>query len=969
LNNTKKLESWIDGLGFQEIRESECLQRLKHVRLLGTMRYIVELVSEPNRYDHSLNVAFLSYCYLEQLVVDEKDKLFSVLIALLHDIGHLPFSHASEVFFKEAWGKYHTSHGGRIARQLARVLELRSKNELAKMVNDASKYFQSRSKSNSTFNEIALDEVFHGVLSADTLDGIFKASSAIGLACPDPIKIVEGLYSDDDGMYMDAESGKLAHEFIRLKESIYNDYVYSAAGMAAEAMLTKALNLGFQELVDMDEFLRFDDNDALEQLLSSDRSRPLMVDLEERNIYYSMKEVGKEKYRLIKEVFTRDCHNVSRSASVARGIENELNGRIGDKERVNIIIHPTIRLRFPGRYEWQNGLFHMPIPLKAIERVGKTRKHYGIELEVVVHPECIDNLRNIRIKNSVSFVQHGTSITALRHRSTQNEKSKGAHPTPEMIVEYLAYWAINSKIQKILDPASGDGIFLKWSAKRLMELGLDHRKAVKRVFGIEREEFEWQESMNIVLEGTKLRKKNIIRRNFFDYINELQKEGLSPKYDVIIGNPPYIRADQFESRELAIRCCKEMRVNINGRVSSWAPYVICALSLLKDNGRMAMVLPFELLSTDYAKPVREYLSNRFSSLKFVFFKQSVFKSALQNVLLLLASNDSDPGIYKIEVKNENSLAKISKKNMIKVSNSQSWIKGKWTDILVDHRVHNIMLDSLKSDYVCNLSAIATIKIGLVTGANKKFVFNNSQVEKLKIGQNFLSPIVTRAVMLPGAIYSDEDFTKQCQEDLPSHLLSIPATANIKNDKNLKAYLDKCKRENVHLGYKCRTRWPWYSVPMQPSPDAFMTYMSHNQVRLVLNQTKVLSTNNIHNIYFSKEFDVNTRRAITTAFYSTLTQLSLELLGRGYGGGVLKIEPSEFRKGFIINPPMIKPEILMELSNMIEDVNSALLGGAKNVYSEIDDILLRKVLGLKPAQVRQLQNAYKYLRERRLMRNQ
>lgn len=78
-------------------------QRLRRIKQMGSS-YIVYHTAEHTRFAHSLGVYEIvqRMCYENKDIaqaIDEKDKIIVMLAALLHDIGHGPFSHAFESVF------------------------------------------------------------------------------------------------------------------------------------------------------------------------------------------------------------------------------------------------------------------------------------------------------------------------------------------------------------------------------------------------------------------------------------------------------------------------------------------------------------------------------------------------------------------------------------------------------------------------------------------------------------------------------------------------------------------------------------------------------------------------------------------------------------------------------------------------------------------------------------------------------
>ena len=84
-----------------KILNSEPMQRLKRIKQLG-MASVVYPGADHSRFSHSLGVYHLAARLLRQLkVTDKTHRLIVKLAALLHDIGHGPFSHLFEAAMKD----------------------------------------------------------------------------------------------------------------------------------------------------------------------------------------------------------------------------------------------------------------------------------------------------------------------------------------------------------------------------------------------------------------------------------------------------------------------------------------------------------------------------------------------------------------------------------------------------------------------------------------------------------------------------------------------------------------------------------------------------------------------------------------------------------------------------------------------------------------------------------------------------
>ncbi len=92
----------IDGV-FNEIVDSEYFQRLRYIKQLGLCN-IVFPGANHTRFEHSLGSMFLAKELVEAVGINSD---IPALAALLHDIGHMPFSHGIEDEFHSLYSVVH----------------------------------------------------------------------------------------------------------------------------------------------------------------------------------------------------------------------------------------------------------------------------------------------------------------------------------------------------------------------------------------------------------------------------------------------------------------------------------------------------------------------------------------------------------------------------------------------------------------------------------------------------------------------------------------------------------------------------------------------------------------------------------------------------------------------------------------------------------------------------------------------
>src|SRR5205085_7931755 len=102
-----------------------------------------------------------------------------------------------------------------------------------------------------------------------------------------------------------------------------------------------------------------------------------------------------------------------------------------------------------------------------------------------------------------------------------------------------------------------------------------------------------------------------------------------PEMDAVIGNPPFIRYQKHigEARKRSARAALAQGVRLSGLASSWAALLVHACAFLRPEGRLAMVMPAELLTVHYAEPIRRWLRRRFVAVYLVMFQRLQFQAA------------------------------------------------------------------------------------------------------------------------------------------------------------------------------------------------------------------------------------------------------------------------------------------------------------------------------------------------------
>lgn len=540
----------------------------------------------------------------------------------------------------------------------------------------------------------------------------------------------------------------------------------------------------------------------------------------------------------------------------------------------------------------------------------------------------------------------GMTSTLTKRKS---RKELGAFYTPPEMADALVDWAVRRPGDRVFDPSFGGSVFLESALRRLRQLGANPESTQTQVFGADVDEGAFLQSFAETEEAT------LHRGDFFD----MRPGENIPQVEVVVGNPPYIRYQDFNgSAEVAHRIAAEAGVPLTRLASSWAPFLIHGTSFVREGGRMAQVLPAELIHAQYAAGITRFLAANFKRVAIALFNQRVFPGALEEIVLLFAEERTADAQGTVDLVSFDSLADLDASKLFPaIAPGGPQAPGKLLGRLLPATTRELLTELSDRPETTKLGEIAAVDIGAVTGANDFFLLNRTEARGMP--RQSARPAVSKAAQIAGARISADDHRQLLDEGRKGLMFVVDASTEPRSSA-VQRRIAVGEEAGVSDGYKCRVRKPWWSVPIprRGVADLLLTYFASEHPRLVLNEARVLQTNTIHGVYLKAPMDA---ASLAVAFFNSLTLLSAELVGRSYGGGVLKLEPTE--AGSLILPPV--PQTLGDLLDEVDAlIRDRKLEAALDV---VDPIVLGEGLDLSSEEIRALRNGGAQLRARRRSR--
>lgn len=438
------------------------------------------------------------------------------------------------------------------------------------------------------------------------------------------------------------------------------------------------------------------------------------------------------------------------------------------------------------------------------------------------------------------------------------DKIRGGYYTPAPIARFLAGWVTQAG-PRVLEPSCGDGRILRELAALT-----DGARGVELV----------------AAEAAKARVFAPV-----DTADLFSWSGGSG-WDGVAGNPPYIRFGHWNAgqREPAMAVLRREGLRPNRLTNAWVPFVVAATTLVREGGRVGLVLPAELLQVSYAAQLRDFLVSRYREITLVSFRRLVFDGVLQEVVLFCGVVGSGPArIRTVQLDDADGLAEAD----LRAPSAPALLheREKWTAYFLDPPQIRTLRALAESAVLTRFGRAAEVDVGIVTGRNSFFTFTDAQACELGLVEHCV-PLVSRSAQLTGLFYDTDCRKSDLNAGQRTWLLHAPADPQ---DAALLAHIAAGERAGVHRGYKCSLRKPWWITPSLWIPDLFMLRQIHLSPRLTVNAAEATSTDTVHRVRAAPGTDP---RALAAVFHNSATFAFAEIMGRSYGGGILELEPGE-----------------------------------------------------------------------------
>lgn len=467
------------------------------------------------------------------------------------------------------------------------------------------------------------------------------------------------------------------------------------------------------------------------------------------------------------------------------------------------------------------------------------------------------------------------------YNKREHLREKGQFWTPDWVAKaMIAYIAQPS--ETILDLGVGAGAFYDalltnyGDAKEYNYLGIDVDDVLLKN-----------------LNNRRISPKHIFRKR--DYI----LENIPEKFGAIISNPPYIRHHRLSKDlkgKLADISISILGRKIDGRAGIHVYFLLLALNNLKNNGKLAFIMPADTCEGIFAKDLWAYIASHYCIEAVVTFSQKAtpFPNIDTNAVIFLITNGpKKKTIYKIHchTQSENGLLDVIKSSCLESNRNVD---------IAEVELEKALKIGLSRDtnsfkeHVYILKDFAKVMRGIATGENNFFFMDSKTKSEYHLEDKYFIKAIGRTRDIKGDFITEELLDKLDKQGRPTYLLSLNGVPLKEFSQSVRKYIKHGEDKGINKKALISTRNPWYKMEVRKVPPFLFAYLGRRNVRFIRNNSTTVPLTSFLCVYPSQS-DKEYLEKLWKVLNHPDTLANLKFAGKSYGSGAIKVEPRNLER--------------------------------------------------------------------------
>ena len=376
--------------------------------------------------------------------------------------------------------------------------------------------------------------------------------------------------------------------------------------------------------------------------------------------------------------------------------------------------------------------------------------------------------------------------------------------------------------------------------------------------------------------------------------------GITKGFDVVIGNPPYVRQEKIKGLKPAL---KKHYTCYTGAADLYVYFYERGLQLLSPKGIHTFICSNSWLDVNYGAPLQKYLLDNTTKAVICHSEaEREFESADINTIVSILHNgtpDADSYLRFLtfktfigdpDVQNRRERTRTYTDLKQEGTREHKYIGDKWGGkYLRAPDIYWTILEKGK-DKLVRLGDVAEVRRGFTTGANEFFYLDAERIQEWEIESEYLKSVIKS----PRECKSIRIDPSQLQFKLfmcGIDKAALAGTAALD-------YIEWGESQGFHQRPSCKGRARWWDLGKREIPSLAFNYLISSTARTLYAQDGCYTSDNFQEIHT----DSNLTLPLCASLNSSLFQLMVNMAGRSnFGGGLLKIQTYEVSALLCLDP--------------------------------------------------------------------
>ena len=376
--------------------------------------------------------------------------------------------------------------------------------------------------------------------------------------------------------------------------------------------------------------------------------------------------------------------------------------------------------------------------------------------------------------------------------------------------------------------------------------------------------------------------------------------GITEGFDVVIGNPPYVRQEKIKALKPTL---KKRYTCYTGAADLYVYFYERGLQLLNPSGVHTFICSNSWLDVNYGAPLQKYLLDNTNSAVICHSEaEREFESADINTIVSILQNgtpDADSQIYFLtfktfigdpDLENRRERTRTYTELAEAGTRENKYAGDKWGGkYLRAPDIYWTLLEKGK-DKLVRLGDIAEVRRGFTTGANEFFYFDAARIQEWGIESEYLKPVIKsprecKSILVDPSQLQFKLF--MCRADKAA----LAGTAVLE-------YIKWGESQGFHRRPSCRGRTRWWNLGKREIPSLAFNYLISSTARTLYTPDGCYTSDNFQEVHTDSDLTL----PLCASLNSSLFQLMVNMAGRSnFGGGLLKIQTYEVSELLCLDP--------------------------------------------------------------------